>query len=174
MSAARLRTVVRIDHEGWLTKIPDAAQLSRKAARKGWALGRKALDASHILSGKLPGPVEISVLLSDDGTVRSLNRDHRKKDTATNVLSFPGDVDSTFPGSEILLGDIILAWQTVESEAQQEKKPVAEHMMHLVIHGVLHLIGYDHECDEDAAVMECLEVSCMANLGLADPYATGD
>ena len=174
MTAARLRTMVRVDHEDWHVEIPNAAQLSRKAARKGWALGRRALDSSHFLSGTRPGPIEISVLLSDDGTVRDLNRDHRNKDSATNVLSFPGDVASTFPGAEILLGDIILAWQTVAKEARRDKKPVAEHMSHLVIHGVLHLLGYDHECDEDAAVMERLEVNCMASLGLSDPYTPGD
>ncbi|NKB45513.1 MAG: rRNA maturation RNase YbeY [Alphaproteobacteria bacterium] len=174
MSAGRLRTVVRVDHESWQAEIPDAVKLSRQAARKSWALGRQALDPSHFLSGTLPGPVEISVLLSDNGTVRSLNRDHLGKDKATNVLSFPGEVDSPFPDVEILLGDIVLAWQIVAKEAQRDKKPVAEHMTHLVIHGVLHLLGYDHECEEDAAVMERLEVNCMASLGLSDPYATGD
>jgi probable rRNA maturation factor len=74
----------------------------------------------------------------------------------------------------VLLGDIILAWQTVTKEAQRDDKPVADHMMHLVLHGVLHLLGYDHECEEDAAVMEQLEVNCMASLGLSDPYTTGD
>ena len=174
MSPGRLRIVVRVDHEDWHAGIPDAAKLSRKAARKGWALGRRALGPSHSLSGTLPGPVEISLLLSNDLTVRDLNHDHRGKDTATNVLSFPGEVDSPFPGAEILLGDVVLAWQTVAKEALRDEKPVAEHMMHLVIHGVLHLLGYDHECEEDAAVMELLEVNCMASLGLSDPYATGD
>lgn len=174
MSAARLRTDVRMDHESWRAAIPDAEKLSRKAVRKAWAMGRKALDSSHVLSGKLPGPIEVSVLLSDDKTVRALNRDHRNKDKATNVLSFPGETEMSFPGAEVLLGDVILAWQTVTKQAQRDDKPVADHMMHLVIHGVLHLLGYDHECEEDAAVMEQLEVNCMASLGLSDPYTTGD
>jgi probable rRNA maturation factor len=174
MTAARLRTVVRIDHKDWRDEIPDTIQFTRKAAQSGWTIGRRSLPASHPLAKKLPGPIEISVLLSNNATVRDLNRDHLGKDKPTNVLSFPGDTSPAFQGADVLLGDIILAWQTVEMEARQAEKPAAEHLAHLVIHGVLHLLGYDHESDDDAAVMEGLEVDCMARLGLSNPYATGD
>lgn len=174
MTSARLRTVVRIDHKDWHDEVPDTTQFTRKAAQSGWAIGRRSLAASHPLAKKLPGPIEISVLLSDNATVRDLNRDHLGKDKPTNVLSFPGDTSPAFQGAEVLLGDIIVAWQTVEKEASQAGKPVAEHLAHLVIHGVLHLLGYDHKCEDDAAVMEGLEVDCMARLGFSDPYATSD
>ena len=175
MTAARLRTVVRVDHKGWGGQVPDTTQFTRKAAQSGWAIGRRSLATSHPLAKKkLPGPIEINVLLSDNAAVKSLNRDHLGKDKPTNVLSFPGDMSPAFQGAGILLGDIILAWQTVEKEASQAEKPVAEHLAHLVIHGVLHLLGYDHEHEDDAAVMEGLEVDCMARLGFSDPYATND
>ena len=173
MTVARLRTVMRIDHDDWLKNIPDAKTLCRRAVRSGWRAGRKSLPPNHSLAGVLPGPIEISVLLSDDDTMRGLNRDHRGKDRATNVLSFLGDDDSIVPGADVLLGDIVLAWQTIALEAGQANKPVSDHMTHLVIHGVLHLLGYDHECEEDATVMEELEVEGMAQLGLPDPYAAG-
>lgn len=171
MTGARLRTVIRIDQDDWQTEMPDTAALCRRAVRAGWAVGRKALAKTHNLSGPLPGPVEISVMLSDDKTVRALNRDHRGKDSATNVLSFPGDTDAPHPGADILLGDVILAWETVASEAGAAQKSVADHASHLLIHGVLHLLGYDHEREEDAAIMERIEVESMARLGLPDPYA---
>jgi probable rRNA maturation factor len=171
MTAARLRTVVRIDLDDWRLGIPKAEALCRKAVRSAWSYGRKALDPTHTLSKPLTDPVEVSVLLSDDRTVKALNKEHRTKDKPTNVLSFPGDLESLAPGSEVLLGDIILAWQTVRSEANREHKQTDAHMMHLVIHGVLHLLGYDHECEDDATIMERLEIKCMAHLGMPDPYA---
>ena len=128
----------------------------------------------EILAMHDSAPASVSLCLCDDLQMQQINRQHRQIDKATNVLSFPGETEMSFPGAEVLLGDIILAWQTVTKEAQRDDKPVADHMMHLVIHGVLHLLGYDHECEEDAAVMEQLEVNCMASLGLSDPYTTGD
>ena len=172
MTAARLRTVVRIDLEDWRLGVPEAETLCRKAVRTAWSYGRKALDATHALSKPLTDPVEVSVLLSDNDTVKALNKEHLGKDKPTNVLSFPGDLETPAPGSEVLLGDVILAWQTVRSEANRDHKGKDAHMMHLVIHGVLHLLGYDHECEDDAAIMERLELKCMAHLGLPDPYAT--
>ncbi|MEQ8735298.1 MAG: rRNA maturation RNase YbeY [Rhodospirillaceae bacterium] len=172
MTAARLRTVVRMDTEHWRSGIPKAEILCRKAARSAWSRGRKALDPGHILFKPLTSPVEVSILLSDDDTIKALNKEHLGKDKPTNVLSFPGDLETPDPRSEVLLGDIILAWQTVCSEANRDHKKTDAHMMHLVIHGVLHLLGYDHECEDDATIMERLEIECMAQLGLPDPYTT--
>lgn len=171
MTGARLRTVIRIDQEDWQTELSDTASLCRRAVRAGWANGRKALAKTHSLSAPLPGPVEISVMLSDDETVRALNRDHRGKDAATNVLSFPGDTAAPHPGADILLGDVILAWETVAAEAKAARKSIADHTSHLLIHGVLHLLGYDHEREEDATIMERIEVESMTRLGLSDPYS---
>lgn len=171
MTGARLRTVIRIEHDAWQTHLPETDTLCRRAVRAGWTGGRKALDEAHHLSGALTNPVEISLMLSNDQTVRSLNRDHRGKDAATNVLSFPGDTDTPHPGADILLGDIILAWETVAAEAEAAYKPIEDHTTHLLIHGVLHLLGYDHECEEDATVMERIEVESLARLGLPNPYS---
>lgn len=171
--SGRLRTAVRVEHAGWQAGLANPSALCRRAARAGWTQGRKAIAGDHPLAGPLSGPVEISILLSDDRMVRNLNREHRGKDKPTNVLSFTGDDGPALPGSEVLLGDIVLAWQTVSAEARAQGKPVADHTSHLVIHGVLHLLGYDHERVEDATTMERIEVDSMARLGLPDPYSTG-
>ena len=173
MSAPRLRTAVRMEHEGWQAAIPSTSALCRKAVRSAWATGRVSLNSDHPLAGKLPGPAEISVLLSSDKVIRDLNRVHRGEDSATNVLSFPSEVEMAVAGAEILVGDVILAWETVDTEAKTAGKPVANHMAHLVVHGVLHLLGYDHGSENDATTMERLEVNSLALLGLPDPYETG-
>lgn len=122
-------------------------------------------------------PVEISVRLTGDAEVRELNRDYRGKDQATNVLSFamldPAKLAgaTSAPGPELLLGDIVLAWETCAQEAQGKAIDVAAHASHLVVHGTLHLLGYDHAGDAEADVMEGLERQAMAALGLRDPYA---
>ena len=127
-----------------------------------------------------PTMVEVAVRLADDAEVRMLNAQYRHKDKATNVLSFPmlspdalaDGAGAQAPGDdgEILLGDIILARETCEREAAEKGVSVADHATHLVIHGTLHLLGYDHVDEGAALVMEELEVTIMRALGLADPY----
>lgn len=107
---------------------------------------------------------EITLRLVDEIEGRALNRDYRGKDYATNVLTFP------LTEEPVLMGDIVLCVPVVEKEAAEQSKPLEAHYAHLVIHGVLHLQGYDHENDEDAAVMEALETLIVTNLGYADPY----
>jgi len=118
---------------------------------------------------------ELSVVLADDALVHRLNRDYRGKDKPTNVLSFALTEGDAGPepeeGMPIMLGDVILAYETVRHEAETQRKSFDDHLTHLVIHGVLHLLGYDHETDEDADHMERLEVKALARLGIADPYA---
>ena len=110
---------------------------------------------------------EASLLLSDDSHVRELNARYRQKDRPTNVLSFPPG-----PGTpEEYLGDVILALQTVSREAAEEGKRFDHHVAHLIVHGLLHLAGYDHESDDEAEEMEALERDVLARLGIADPYA---
>lgn len=115
-----------------------------------------------------PG-AEISILLCDDRFIRTLNAQWRGKDAATNVLSFPapGDV-ATAPA----LGDIAIAFETAAREAAEEGKSLKDHVSHLLAHGFLHLIGYDHEGDAEAAAMEQLERNILAALGIPDPYRT--
>ena len=153
---------VRIDCPAWAEALPDAE------ARCG------RLAATALETVELPdGPVELSIVLADDATVRGLNRDWRGKDAPTNVLSFASldDEDAPLaPGAPLLLGDVILAWETVAAEARDQDKPLADHFSHLVVHGVLHLLGFDHDDDREAEEMETLETTLLASLGISDPY----
>ena len=123
---------------------------------------------------------EIDVRLTDDAEVHALNRNFRGKDKPTNVLSFPqvqADLLETMANSddgEILLGDIVLARETCVREAGEKGVSVEDHATHLIVHGMLHLVGYDHMDDVSAAAMEALEVKALASLGIANPYADQD
>ena len=123
----------------------------------------------------LERPVEISVLLTGDSEVRDLNAQYRGKHQPTNVLSFPmldpEDLrDANVAGPELLLGDIILAHGVCEAEAANKGVSVEDHTTHLVVHGTLHLLGYDHHADAEAADMEEREVRALERLGIANPY----
>ena len=115
------------------------------------------------------GPAEVSVVLADDDFVHVLNRDYRGQDKPTNVLSFENAVKPP-KGQPWLAGDIILAYQTIQKEAQALKVPFLEHLAHLLIHGALHLQGYDHLNDRQAEKMEAKEIKIMKQLGYANPY----
>jgi probable rRNA maturation factor len=116
----------------------------------------------------LTGPCEVAILLTGDAEMQALNREWRGKDAPTNVLSFPSGED------EGHLGDVVLAFETVEREAKQQDIPIADHAAHLVVHGMLHLLGYDHEQEDDAVRMETLETEILATLGIADPYGNSE
>jgi probable rRNA maturation factor len=123
--------------------------------------------------------VELSIRLAGDEEVRALNSKWRGKDRPTNVLSFPlanaGDLKPTnISAGELLLGDIILAYGVCEAEAAEKGVSVQEHATHLLVHGTLHLLGYDHHDDESAAQMESREVRALARLGISDPYKVDD
>ena len=112
---------------------------------------------------------EVSLVFTDDAHMRALNRRYRGKDSATNVLSFPAaPIDPRHPGP--LLGDVVLAFETVAAEAAAGRLALDAHATHLIVHGFLHLLGYDHENDDAAAVMEGLETAILASLGIADPH----
>lgn len=144
---------IAIDGESWLSAEPGLEALVREAAVRAL--------------GDMPGAV--AILLSDDALVRELNKRYRGIDKPTNVLAFPAL--ETFPGR---LGDVCLAFETVASEAQAQGKTLRDHVRHLVVHGVLHLLGYDHEIEAEAQTMEALERSILARLGIADPYLARD
>ncbi|TCS65050.1 putative rRNA maturation factor [Varunaivibrio sulfuroxidans] len=122
-----------------------------------------------------PRQGEVCVVLNDDDGVRALNRQWRAKDRPTNVLSFPAMGDAV-PSDAMpwLLGDIVLALETVVREAREQGKTVEAHFSHLLVHGMLHLLGFDHETPRQAARMEPLEVAILATLGIADPYPQCD
>src|SRR5580704_1348030 len=120
------------------------------------------------------GEAELAVMLTDDAGIRTLNSNWRGIDKPTNVLSFPA-LPPSGPGgpddAPRMLGDIAIAYETVRKEADDEQKPFDHHLSHLAVHGFLHLMGYDHENNADAVVMEALEVKVLAQLGIPNPYA---
>jgi probable rRNA maturation factor len=123
-------------------------------------------------------PVSVSIKLSDNAEVHALNQEWRDKDKPTNVLSFPmldeEELDAlltgTYDAPEVMLGDIILAYEICATEAAEKGIPIAHHATHLVIHGMLHLLGHDHIEEEEAELMEALEVKALASMGLHNPY----
>lgn len=117
------------------------------------------------------GTSELSVVFSNDDSIRELNAGWRGKDKPTNVLSFPAFPISGGGSLPPMLGDIVLAAETVSREAELEQKPIENHISHLVIHGLLHLLGYDHETDAEAEEMEAAERAALARLAIPDPYA---
>ncbi|MGB8623081.1 MAG: rRNA maturation RNase YbeY [Paracoccaceae bacterium] len=147
------------------------------------ALAERACRATLSHLDLPPGGFEISLLGCDDARIAVLNADFRDKPTPTNVLSWPdrdlaagidGHVpDRPEPGAEAMpreLGDIAIAWETCAREAEAQDKPMADHVTHLLVHGCLHLLGYDHIRPRDAVLMEGIEVEILARLGIADPY----
>jgi probable rRNA maturation factor len=138
------------------------------------SLVEKALNAARLEAGKsLFSGAEVSLLFCDDGRIQELNREWRGLDKPTNVLSFPAafaDRLATAP----LLGDIAIAFETVSKEARDEDKTLSDHTFHMIVHGFLHLLGYDHENEEEAEEMEDLERRALARLGIADPYAASE
>jgi probable rRNA maturation factor len=141
--------------------VADAQQLIRDALAA--AAGEVAL-----------GHAEVCVALSNDEQVAELNGSYRGKPKPTNVLSFPAVAMLPVEGEARFLGDIVLALETLQREAGDLGVPLQHHMQHLVVHGLLHLVGYDHQTDEDAGEMESLEVQILARLGIADPYAEAE
>ncbi len=134
------------------------------------AAAARAVAAACAVSGRRWQPgAEVSLLLADDATLRELNRAWRGKDKPTNVLSFPAVPQDQLPRSPVI-GDIAVAYETVAREAHDEGKAPLDHATHLVVHGMLHLLGFDHESEAEAAEMEALEVKALAGLGIADPY----
>tara|TARA_R110002167_G_scaffold4758_22_gene22435 strand:+ start:637 stop:1089 length:453 start_codon:yes stop_codon:yes gene_type:complete len=143
--------IIEDDADGWSAVGPELTAVVERAATA--ALGR--------VEG------EVVVLLTDDAGVRDLNARFRDRNTATNVLSFPAA-----EGAGDLLGDIALASGVCRAEAEAQGKTLSDHLSHLVVHGVLHLLGRDHEDDAEAEAMEAEERSILASLGVADPYRT--
>lgn len=152
---------IEIEDAAWTGGVEDAEALV-------WRAAQAVLDAHEDIEGQ-----GITILLTDDDSVQALNRDFRQKDYATNVLSFPSPQNPE-ANPEGQIGDIALAYGVCAREAAEQGKPLAHHLQHLVAHGVLHLLGYDHEGDEEAEAMESLEREILAGLDVPDPYASDE
>ncbi|WP_158815255.1 rRNA maturation RNase YbeY [Methylocapsa sp. S129] len=134
-------------------------------------LARRGIEASLEMSGiRILDGAEVSVQLVDDSQIRALNAQWRGLDKPTNVLSFPASAPEKIAAAP-MLGDIVMAFETAEREAAEEGKTLADHAAHLVVHGFLHLLGFDHQIAADANRMEALETRILAKLRIADPYA---
>jgi probable rRNA maturation factor len=151
---------LEVEDAAWIEALPDAAALALTAAE---AVLRDLPPATAA------GPGSVTLLLTDDETVRDLNARFRAQDKPTNVLSFPAPANP-----EHFLGDVALGFGVCAREAAEQGKPLAHHLQHLVAHGVLHLLGYDHMNDGEAEVMEALERVVLASLGVPDPYAASE
>lgn len=145
----------------------DAEEVVRRAAEHAYVVAGPSEDA------------ELCIVLADDDFVQQLNKTYRAKDKPTNVLSFPtGSIPIAVGGEPLidmgphLLGDVVLAVETITREAHEQKKSFAHHLAHLVVHGVLHLLGQDHEIDAEAEEMEAMERDILEDLNIADPYAS--
>ncbi len=168
--ADRILVDVNIPEERWLDHLPWLETLAVEAAREACLAGGESL-----LSGE--ENVEISLTFGDDEFIRQLNVRHRNIDKPTNVLSFPGASPAISsagaadgPRPELLLGDLMLGLETILAEAEEQGKRPGDHVAHLVVHGMLHLLGFDHAGDEEARQMERLEILILQALGIADPY----
>jgi probable rRNA maturation factor len=165
-SAEPISVDVSVPCDAWLAACPDAAVLVAAAARA--ALDRTAEPAGV--------PLILGVILTDDAEQRELNRTYRGIDASTNVLAFAlsdfagGPASAAPAGSPVLLGDVVLAFETVAREAAEQHKKVSDHLAHLTVHGVLHLLGCDHRNEAEAEAMEVLEVETLKILGVPDPY----
>lgn len=161
---------ILIETQAWLGALPQAEAVVERAARAAFAAATLPSDLA----------AECAILLADDERLRELNRRFRGKDTATNVLSFPAEPkDGDYASHPIVVasddqphhwGDVAIAYGVTAAEAAEQGKTLADHLSHLVVHGVLHLVGHDHEAADEALRMEALERQILWEIGVADPY----
>ncbi len=156
---------VIVEADVWVEALPEPEALCRWAGKAAVAAGRNYPEASQGV---------ICVMLADDGLVRRLNAAYRGRDQSTDVLSFPyiDQVGLSGGSDQYPLGDVVIAFGIAAADASASGKSLADHLCHLVIHGILHVLGYDHLDEDDAATMEGLETRVLASLGIADPYAS--
>lgn len=157
------RLMLRVQSPGWHHVHPRLRQYVNEVSRA-------ALAQASASGVTLFPKTTISILLGDDATVKQLNAQWRQKDGPTNVLSFPAPAGSADDFGGTFLGDVVLAFETVSQEAGAQMKPLAHHMAHLLIHGILHLLGFDHEESAEAERMEKLEIAALSSLNIPDPY----
>ncbi|MSO75059.1 MAG: rRNA maturation RNase YbeY [Alphaproteobacteria bacterium] len=158
----------QVAHAAWRDAVPDLTRRANRAARAALAVATPMAAAAA---------AELALVFVDDAASRTLNRDWRGKDQPTNVLAFAAQETkggtggpAAITGGPLLLGDVVLAYETVADEAKAGGVPLGDHASHLIVHGVLHLLGYDHQRPREARVMETLEARALATMGIANPY----
>ncbi len=165
MMTEALDIAVSVPCPTWRTAVAGVEGVVRRAAHA--AFDAVSPPAAH---------AEAGIVLADDSLVRGLNRDYRGRDEPTNVLAFANLEDvggrrvARADGAPAVLGDVVVAYETAAAEAAEEGKALADHLSHLVVHGMLHLLGYDHETETEADPMERLEIQVLLRLDVADPY----
>lgn len=159
---------VSVQDPAW-EKLGDMEELALKSATT-------ALNNALLPRIAMERTLEVSVVLANDDLVQVLNREYRNKDKPTNVLTFAAldDKDSIPEHGNLHLGDVILALETIEREAKEQGKFRLDHVKHLIVHGILHLLGYDHQTEDQATDMETLEIRILENLGVQNPYTEMD
>ncbi len=174
----QISIVVTFLTPAWRDTLSEAEPLARRAARAALAAAEEGVAKEGVAKEgvakegvALPGEAEVGLVLADDATLGRLNRQYRGVEGPTNVLSFAA-LEGSAPESSgpLLLGDVVLAYETVRRESEEQGKRFSDHLCHLVVHGVLHLLGYEHGTEAQAAAMERLEVAALAGLGVSDPY----
>ncbi len=147
----------------WREALPETEPLARRAAAVALAVAESNMTPDR--------EAEVSLVLADDAALGKLNRTYRGVEGPTNVLSFAAsETSAPEAGGIVLLGDVVLAYETVRRESEAQGKRFSDHFCHLVVHGVLHLLGYEHGTEAQAGTMERLEVAALADLGVSDPY----
>lgn len=155
-----LQIDIDIRDGSWLKSLPDIESDTHNVIAK--ILNQLLNEEQH---------AEISIVLADDSFVQDLNKNYRDKDKPTNVLSFPQTEEDEMNMPAIMLGDIIIASGVIKHEAQEQEKTIKDHYTHMLVHGCLHLLHYDHITDEQAEEMESLEIKILNTLGIKNPYA---
>lgn len=173
-------SALSINYKIALRQPDESVEVSVSVPNGGWdenyptieALCQQSVEAALNVNVLGTHSIEVSVVLADDKMLRALNRDKRGIDRATNVLAFPGDSieEAMASGVPCLLGDIVLAYETIAREALEVGMAFEDRLVHLIVHGTLHLLGYDHRTLREAEAMESIEISVLAQLGIPDPY----
>ncbi|WP_198946795.1 rRNA maturation RNase YbeY [Kiloniella majae] len=173
-----LEVAVELRESQWADKLPHYQALIHRAVIASYVFAGFSAEPSSSET-TLISEAELSVVLANDVSVQALNKEYRGKDKPTNVLSFstlddPDEADLASQRGVLPLGDIVLSLETLILEANEQSKRLEDHFTHLLVHGVLHLLGYDHIDDDDAFEMEGLEVDILNRLGVGNPYELGD
>jgi len=173
MSEFILQPMVKVNSFQWISNFPTSSQVCKESLELVFPTIINSLKKEHLINSNRSGMIEVSILLTDNKRIQELNKYFSGKNKPTNVLAFPADLSNIPNESNLLVGDIILAWETILNEANRDNKSISSHVSHLLIHGFLHLLGYDHQSDTASKQMENLEIMCLKILKIKNPYCEG-